>query len=72
MDVPSPDISDKPHINGLTVVEVIYLKSNELRCIATIDSIGVYRLGTEYWDISESDIVKVVYWAEHSSGTLTV
>ena len=70
MDAPKPDTTHKPKIPGQTIVEVIYTRSKEMRCLITIDKEGIYRVRTEFWDTSDWDIVTEAFWSEQSSGTL--
>ena len=56
---PPPDMASRPSIVGQTVVEVMYSPSHDIRGIITVDSTGLYRVCTEYWDTSDWDIARI-------------
>jgi hypothetical protein len=68
---PSPDTSHEPHIAGQTVVEISYSASKLARGIITVDSQGIYRVRTEYWDTRDWDSGGSPFWPPAHAGTFT-
>lgn len=56
---------------GQEVVEVIYSPSNSVRGKITKDSAGVFRVRTQFWDLSDWELVGMAYWSQEHLGTFT-
>jgi hypothetical protein len=68
---PSPDRSQQPKVISQTVIEVTYSPSSLARGIITVDTQGVYRIRTEFWDTRDWDSGGAPFWALAHSGTFT-
>lgn len=67
---PKPDISHKPSFSSQKIIEIIYSSSNYARGIITIDSKGLYRVRTEFWDVGDWESTGAAFWNEDHIGTL--
>jgi len=70
-DPPPPDTENRPTIVGQTVVDVIYSATNTVRGIISVDSNGVYRVRTEFWDTGDWLTARVAFWNQGHLGTVT-
>lgn len=68
---PKPDISQKPSFSHQKIVEIIYSSSNNVRGIITIDSKGLYRILSEFWDIADWQSSGTAFWNQDQMGTFT-
>jgi hypothetical protein len=68
---PPPNTSHKPSIAGETVVELLYSPSQRERGIITLDAQGLFRVRTDFWDVSDWDFIREAYWCQKHIGTFT-
>jgi len=68
---PAPDLADEPSIAGQTVIEKLYSDSKEQRAIITRDASGIFRIHTQFWDISDWKAGYGARWAGGGSSSFT-
>lgn len=66
---PPPDSSQRPSINGQSVVEILYSSSQRERAIITCDVHGTYRVLTAFWDTSDWKQSSLAFWTEPAGST---
>jgi hypothetical protein len=59
---PAPDTERQPTFAGQALVEVMYSRGNDVRGIITVDSQGIYRVRTEFWDVRSWRTEHIAYW----------
>jgi hypothetical protein len=50
---------------------VSYSQSNHVRGIITVDSNGVYRVRTEFWETGDWHPAGIAFWSQWHLGTFT-
>jgi hypothetical protein len=71
-DRPLPDTMSPPDVAaGQTVVGVVYSRSNRLRAVTSVDASGLYRVKTEFWNVSDWEVARFADWSCDHEGTFT-